>query len=191
MSLPKTHLLVAPSDALDPFGKGMHSTDLLAGLRRISPNFNTPLPEHYSHWYPGAVYDMTTLWYGRPHQDGSTKICALKLGTLPEFTQVDDEGYIIDKGWRAILRKCVRSGVVGKRAVERQFAIDLDEDAADPDCPTCITSGMRGVKANHPSGLCDSHEMARIHALQAKEHRSEQEWMKSHPVPDVGRVYVT
>lgn len=191
MSLPKTRLLVAPSDALDPFGNGMHSSDLLKGLRRISLNFNMPLPEHYSHWYPGAVFDMTTLWYGRPHDKDSKKICAIKLGVIPEFTQVDSDGYIIDYGWRALLRRCVRAKVATKYAIERQFSISLDEDAVDPDCPQCLQDGIRGVKAEHKSGMCDTHETVRINVAEHKEHQDEQEWLKSHPQPDVGRVYVS
>lgn len=191
MPLPNTALLVAPSDMTDPFGAGMHSTILLAGLRRLNNNITAPLPEHYTHWYPGAAYDMTTLWVGKPHSPEGKKICALRLGVLPEFTQVDSDGYIIDKGWRAILRKCVRCRAVTKHAVERQFKIDLDSDGRDPDCPGCIQLGHRGVKGEHASGLCDTHEYARLAVLQARELKAEAAWNKSHPVENVGRVYVS
>ena len=189
MPLPNTYLLGAPSDARNPFGEGMLSSDIIRGLKQANGNVVVPLPEHYERWYPGKKGGITCVWVGPPGAPTSVKVCALRLGMVPEFTQLDAAGDIIDLGWRAVLEKAIRARVASRRRLERIFKVNLNHDGKDKDCAWCRKEGVVGVTASHGSGLCDIHEDVRLNVAGVRPIRDEWQWNATHPKQPVNRVY--
>lgn len=153
--LPNTYLLCAPNDE-DPLGVGMSSKRLISGLRNCNANIIAPTPDMFDCWYPGREFKMTCAWLGRPSAPGSLKLFAFKMGVLPEHTQLEPGGKIINLGWRALLSKAVASGAVTRRAVEREFKVTLEREGKDKLCPPCMKMGKQ-VKATSAGNVCDFH----------------------------------
>jgi len=172
--VPKTHLLIAPHDADSSFGVSMSSTDIIRGLRRINNNITVPMPEHYARdgwFYPLQSKGITCIWLGPPGKGGK-KITAFKCGVVPEFTQKDEYGLLICKGWRAVFEKVIKARAATKAQLAREFKVDLDldQEAKDPRCKQCIREGIRCMspdpRASSASGLCNFHDEAMTAAAQ-------------------------
>ena len=170
MSIKGTYLLTAPSDAADALGQTMTSHDLVKGLRQCNNNLTIPDPSVFP-WYPGQANGHTSLWLGEPFR--GRKITVFRLGAIPEWTQVDPRGIIIERGWRAVLIKAIRSRVVTKAQVERVFRISMDIVGYDNCCQQCRREGLGFVKANGVSGLCDTHDHAWKQIEKAKRQKKE------------------
>jgi len=153
--LPRTKLLQAPGDLANTFGQGIHSDDLIRGLRKANLRISVPAPDVYG-WYPGKAAGMTSIWLGPPSELLGRKICAFHLGMVPEFTQVDHEGEIIRRGWRSVMQKVMGIKAAPKARLERIFKVDLSIGESERACPKCrelgkYTPDVRG------SGYCDFH----------------------------------
>ena len=84
----------------NPFGAAMSSDDMIRGLRQINGMISV-WDEHPANiWFPGKT-TMSCLWLGDPGGK-SKKISAFHYGAVPEFTQMNPDGSIMIKGWRAI-----------------------------------------------------------------------------------------
>lgn len=156
MSTPRTPLLVAPDGEENLLGKSMLSDDLIRGLRKCNPSLVVPAPE--DRYRTPTFKGITTLWRGAPFQKGSTKICAFHLGAIPEWTQVDAEGRMITRGWRAIFEKVVRSGSSTRARIEHVFRVNLSESSNNALCVKCIRDGKREPHNNGKLRMCDLHE---------------------------------
>src|SRR5437867_5316929 len=106
--IPNTHLLTAP-EFRDAFGVGMPSADLIRGLQRANPRICVPAPHGYTSG--GSAATGTGIWLGAPRAPGSSFICGMDCGQVPEWTQMDPDGRCIIRGWRAVLQKCITAGV--------------------------------------------------------------------------------
>lgn len=192
MSAPKNIMMVPPVGDPDPLGNGMHSRDLIKGLRDLNTNLCIPDPSIWTSWYDGKDWGMTSVWDGNPQQEGVQKIVSFHVGLVPEWTQVAPEGGIIRRGWRSVLDKCIRAGVVSRGAVERKFRVNLDYTKPSPACSTCLADGLT-ESTDNASGLCDDHEIARDNALKAKQARKDAECLRSRstaPPTNPSRVVV-
>ena len=178
--LPRNYLLTAPLDAATAFGVGMQHDVLVKGLRECNLNVSVPLPDSYPHWYPGKANGQTTIWIGPPFEATSRKVCAFHIGEIPEFTQVDDKGNIIRRGWRAILEKCIKAGVASKRRIESKFSVILDYAGPDRACWKCRMSG-KIRRATCPGPLCDLHSEVQKTANKAVELKKEKAWLRQAP----------
>ena len=163
MTTPRTPLLVAPPGESDLFGQTMLSTDLIRGLRRINPAIyvHQQGPEH------------TGIWIGQPGVDGTKFVCAFHLGAVPEWTQIDPNGKLICKGWRAIFEKVVRHGAASQRALEREFRISLDDSGASNLCGKCVRVGHRERHNGGALRMCDTHESVYTQAVRDKANEQE------------------
>ena len=97
----------------------------------------------------------------------------MRHGPVPEWTQLDEKGEIITRGWRDLFKKVVRSGVARALDIEKAFGVDLGVDGEDSHCSWC-RKGNKFVKATSSSGYCDMHERVRLqveHARQVKQER--------------------
>ena len=157
MALKSSYLLTAPSDAVDALGVTMTSVDLIKGLRQCNANLTVPDPSVFP-WYPLQMNGHTSMWIGEPFK--GRKITVLRLGAIPEWTQLDPTGLIIELGWRRILTKAIRAKAVTKRQIERVFKISMDVDGASGYCQQCRREGLGFVKSNSKSGMCDTHAHA-------------------------------
>lgn len=166
MPQPRTPLLIAPADAPSNFGVGMHSSDLLRGLRKLNPRVTMPHPTGSIYWYPGQDAGMSCVWLGDPGNPSSIKISGIHLGMLPEFTLVGEKGRIIRKGWRAILDRAIKSRAITKQQAERMFRVSLDYEGFDPICRDCYVQGKRTLANGE---YCDLHTSIRLQADRAKE----------------------
>lgn len=183
MGIPRNPLLVPPADT-DPddlLGRSMSSADLIRGLRRINPALTVPAPcdDNRTPRFKG----ITTLWIGPPFAPGSTKICALHLGAIPEWSQLDPQGVLITRGWRAIFEKVVRTGAATQEQIERVFRISATRGVSDTLCGWCVREGRR-VPHNHGRlKMCDLHEgayaAARRAHYQQPENESRARWRKT------------
>jgi len=154
--IPNTHLLTAP-EFRDAFGTGMSSADLIRGLRLANPRICVPTPHGYTSG--GSAATGTGLWLGPPRQPGSQFICGMDCGEIPEWTQVDQDGRMIIRGWRAILQRCITEGVATRRRLERIFKVDLLVGKKSRFCPRCAKR-KEWKPAYAASGLCDDHDAA-------------------------------
>ena len=152
-----TYLLTAPSDAVDALGVTMMSSDLIKGLRNCNNNLTVPDPSVFP-WYPGQANGHTSMWLGEPFK--GKKITVFRLGAIPEWTQLDPNGMIIERGWRSVLSKVIRSKAVTKASVERVFRLSMDIAGPDNCCPQCRREGLGFVTPNGKSGMCDTHTHA-------------------------------
>jgi hypothetical protein len=170
-------MLTAPLDMKNAFGQGMHHRDLALKLLACNPAFEIPLPESCPWWYPGKKAGMTSIWIGEPFKPTSKKICAFHLGMLPEFTQIDDAGNIIRRGWRSILSKCIKSKAVTKRKVRTIFKTGVDYEGFDGACVRCRREGT--LKRGSPKdGLCELHRMMDDLSSRITEGKKEGKWLK-------------
>lgn len=187
--LPKTYLLTAPMDVENAFGRGLHHADLVKRLIALNRRLDIPLPEACPWWYPGKKAGMTSIWVGEAFKATSKKICAFHLGEIPEFTQIDDEGNIIRRGWRAILQKVIKSRAITKAAAEKAFAVTLDYDGFDGACVRCRREGT--VRAGSPKdGLCAFHSEIEMVSVSAQETKKEKAWLRQQS-PDRVQKYAS
>ncbi len=148
--LPKTYLMTAPVGGdINPFGEAMRHLDLVKGLRQCNPKIRCPTHE----------IDVTTLWLGEPHAQGSRFLLALPHGLIPEFTQLEGK-LMFQRGWRAVIDKLVNSHVILKATANRIFKINLDYDGWDGYCIACRKDSIF-MKATAASKLCDDCEFVR------------------------------
>ena len=181
MAIPRTSaILCAPANETNPFGAGMLSSDLIRGLKILNPNLVIPEPDSYREWYPGKDQGMTCIWIGAPSAPGSKKVCAMHLGMIPEWAQIGPDKVMIARGWRDILDRCIRCGVMTKAAAERVFKVDLTIDGYDTLCRTCRLDGLRSP-ADGKSGLCLAHRGAQENVARQSENRAESAWNSDHP----------
>lgn len=154
--IPATHLLTPP-DALDAFGSGMSSSELIRKLQRANPKVCVPSPHAYVNDGPAA--SGTGLWLGPPKEPGSKFICGMDCGQIPEWTQVDPDGRIIIRGWRAILQRCIDADVASRETLEAIFQTSLLVGRKSRFCPRCAKR-KQWNPVHAASGLCDDHDQA-------------------------------
>lgn len=166
MSNLSTHLLVAPSDATDLFGQGIASSDLIRRLIKINPALFCPDikdDKHIEGWQ-----GVTSLWLGHP-EGGGRPLCGIKLGMIPEWTQIDEKGILITKGWRAIFEKIIRARAVTRLQVETEFAVTLGDGERDTKlCSRCVREGKREASNGGARGFCDTHDVVYAAVDEAK-----------------------
>src|SRR3990167_7337475 len=164
--IPKTHLLVAPSTERDLIGRTIPSSELIRGLIKLNPSLFCPDikdEKHIEGW--GGV---TSLWLGQP-DGGGRPICGIKLGLIPEWTQIDERGVLITKGWRAIFDRVVKSGAVRQTQIEMAFNVTLGLGEADANlCLGCTREGRREPTNGGVRRMCDIHDGAYTAAARAK-----------------------
>lgn len=179
--LPFTDLHQAPAKYPNPWGRGMHHTEMMKRLKLLNANINAPLPEHYPGWFPGKEHGITCLWIGEPSLPTSRKICAFTLGAIPEFTIKDENGNLQQKGWRAIFAKLIRARAVKKRDLERVFSVTLDRNMKQSDgtCWHCARAGKSVRSDGGKDGLCKLHDRIMKICARAKEHKKERIWKRS------------
>ena len=153
--IPNTYLLTAP-EFKDALGTSMQSADLIRGLRLANSRVCVPTPHGYING--GSAATGTGIWLGAPHAPGSTFICGMDCGTIPEWTQMAD-GKVIIRGWRAILQRCITAGVASRQHLERIFRVDLLVGKKSRFCSRCARM-REWVTATCASGLCDDHDDA-------------------------------
>ena len=160
--VPNTYLLTAP-EFTDAFGMGMSSSELIRGLKLANPKVVVPAPHAYTSDSSAAT--GTGIWLGQPKAPGSTFICGMDCGQIPEWTQIEPvvpgekNGRVIIRGWRAILQRCVTSGVASRSTLERIFKVDLLVGNKSRFCHRCSRAGQ-WTPATSASGLCDDHDAA-------------------------------
>lgn len=156
MAIPRTYLMVAPKDAVDLLGRAMTSDDIIKGLRQINNQIVTNAASPIK--AVGATNQMgiTCLWLGEPHV--GEKITAMRLGTIPEHTQLSPEGVTICKGWRAIFEKVIRARAATRGQIERKFKIDLTIDGDDGLCRTCAVKNQRRAHNGGAAKRCARHD---------------------------------
>lgn len=150
---------------------------LIEGLRKLNSNLFVPDPDNFPHLVQGA--GVVGLWLGYPANNTCKRIATFPAAMVPEFTQIDQYGRVIAMGWRAIFAKAIRAGVVTKRAVERQFRVNLDYDGVDNVCPSCRKSGQIVKTDGGKLGLCSEHQQAKDNAARAAEFEKELKWAAS------------
>ncbi|MCK5245734.1 hypothetical protein KAR02_02475 [Candidatus Bipolaricaulota bacterium] len=160
MSLPKTPLMVAP-DENGPeslLGRCMPSSDLVRTLIEVNRNIFCPDindANHIESWH-----GVTSLWLGDPG-GGGKPICGIKLGTVPEWTRIDDKGVMISKGWRAIFEKVIRARAATRAQIEKAFKVSLAPATAPSTlCGVCVREGRREKHNGGARKMCDMHDGA-------------------------------
>jgi hypothetical protein len=166
VSNPSTHLLVAPSDATDLVGQGIPSSKLIRKLIKLNSTLFCPDikdEKHIEGWE-----GVTSLWIGVPG-GGGRPICGIKLGMIPEWTQIDEKGILITKGWRAIFEKIIRAGAVTRLQVETEFVVTLGDGERDRNlCSVCVKEGNREMSNGGARGYCDMHDVVYTAVAEAK-----------------------
>jgi hypothetical protein len=172
MAVPNTPLMVAPSDAPDLLGRIIPSSEIIRGLIKLNPRIFCPDIDDNNHI--NGWHGVTSLWLGTPSGNDPRKtaarpICGIRLGAIPEWTQINSEGILITKGWRAIFDKVIRSGAATRTQLEVAFGVTLVyEDAAAPLCAKCIVTGEREVSNGGKRGYCETHDQIYATAARAK-----------------------
>jgi hypothetical protein len=168
-----TPLLVAPSSEKDLLGKMIASSVLIRKLSGLNKAIFCPDANDRGHiegWH-----GVTSLWLGEPG-GGGRPICGVRLGQIPEWTQVDGNGMLITKGWRAIFDKVIKTGAVRREDVERAFAVALGEGKRDAGlCVKCLREGRRAASNGGAAGMCDTHDGVYSAVKRAKESGPERE----------------
>lgn len=161
MSVAKTYLMVPPpGEVKDFFGRGIDAQIICTRLQKLNPRIwvGEVVPLKGSVLSPHDP-GITCLWLKR--DDGSLqKISAIRLGTVPEFTQQSPDGSEVCKGWRAIFEKVIKSGAVSRERLERAFACSLQLTDQSLLCRKCL---LKGVRRPHIGGVlraCRYHEAA-------------------------------
>lgn len=177
MAVPNTPLMVAPSDAPDLLGRVMQSSDLIRRLIKLNPRIFCPDINDNNHiegWH-----GITSIWLGTPTGNDPRKtaarpICGIRLGQIPEWTQITSEGILITKGWRAIFDKVIKSGAATQLQLEKEFGVTLVYEGANaPLCPKCIVAGERNVSDGGKRGYCETHDQTYETAARAKRNAPE------------------
>lgn len=180
MAVPNTYLLGAPCDK-DPFGRAIQSSDIVKGLKEINPRITSWEQHTPGLWYPGKKRGISSLWLGQPGATwskadktvGGIKISAFNYGPIPEFTQIDPNGEIISKGWRAIFAKVMLMKAASAQALEQKFHVRLEVGEEDTVyCRLCRREG-RYEKSENSSGLCNIHEAVRKQVEQTKARKAQ------------------
>lgn len=171
MAAPNTPLLVAPADAPNALGQVFPSSELIARLIKLNrrifcPDINDA--NHIESWH-----GVTSLWLGTP-DGGGKPICGIRLGLIPEWTQLSSEGILITKGWRAIFDKVIRSGAISRSRLESEFGVTLVYGKADANlCPKCVREGRREPSDGGVRGFCATHSQVYDTAASAKRNAPE------------------
>ena len=180
MSIPNTPLLVAPSDAANLVGKVIQSSELIRKLTKLNPRLFCPDIDDNNHIK--SWHGVTSLWIGEPGGNGRP-ICGIRLGAIPEWTEIDKDGILVTKGWRAIFEKVIRFGATRRVEIEREFGISLEIGPSDMMlCRACVREGRRSITNGGVRSMCDIHDGAYGAADRAKsqgpevEHRAS--WKK-------------
>jgi hypothetical protein len=155
MGIPSTPLMVAPSDAPNPLGRTIPSSDLIRRLIKLNPRIFCPDINDANHIE--AWHGVTSLWLGEPG-GGGRPICGIRLGPIPEWTQISEEGILITKGWRAIFDKVIRSGAATRYAIEVEFGLTISDGPRDALCGRCVREGRREPANGGMRGYCDTHD---------------------------------
>lgn len=172
MAVPHTYLLVPPpGEAEDFFGRGIHSSDVVARLKKINPRIVTNEPVDAGRTLiptARALPGITCLWLG---EAGGTaqKITSMRIGVLPEYTQLGPDGLEVCKGWRAIFEKVIKSGAARREQIERAFGVTL---ALMPETLLCRECLRRGKRRKNNGGVhqnCKFHENARLMSERLRE----------------------
>lgn len=183
MSVPKTYLLTAPSDCDDLFGRGMASSELVRKLKKL--NQTVWVESEYEGntfgiWSPGKTTGITCLWHGFPgRKDRSKKISAFIPGVIPEFTQLDEKGFVMQLGWRRILQKAVWYKAAMQVDIEKAFGVTLDvrRGAEDGVCFDCRKQGKM-TKATSANNLCDFHSQLLKQVDKAESFKNDLKWLR-------------
>ena len=171
MAVPDTYLLTVPDIKDDPFGRCISSTEMVMKLKKINPLIICADMFSSEIWYPGKSLGGTCLWYGEINGT-KKKIAAIRHGPIPEWTQLDDKGEVITRGWRDIFKRVVKYGAVRALDLEESFGVDLTTTEADSYCSWC-RKGNKFVKATSSSGYCDMHERVRMTVEKARQLKQE------------------
>jgi hypothetical protein len=157
MTIPKTPLFTAPADS-EPgaMGTAIDAHDIITKLRQLNPDIYVwqQFPEHT--WWPGKARGITCMWIGDPG-GVSRKITAFNMGPVPEFTQIDGDGNIIVKGWRAIFQRVIRTGAAKRHQIEQVFRVNLEVGENEPICDYCLRAHGRITKVANKERLCNFH----------------------------------
>ena len=171
--------MTAPSDSDTLFGSGMSSASLVEKLQKI--NKTVWIEDRYRDgvWYPGKSVGLTCIWYGVRHDTRrSKKISGVIPGVIPEFTQIDEKGFIMHLGWRRILEKSIKYGAARRADVERVFGVTLDiSDDVDGWCPDCKKAG-RNVKSTGSMNLCHFHTKLVGMVANARQSKRDLSWLE-------------
>lgn len=165
MGVPNTYLFSRADGEKDYFGSPIHHKVIVKGLKDLNRKVwcFDEYPDGY--FWPGRYTEMpgTTLWLGAPiwacdnvpqartsaemirrNKNYGKKISAIPMGLVPEFTRLDEDGSgkVICLGWRAIFEKCIRARVASRRAVEKEFKINLQHTGPNGTCVRCQRIGV-------------------------------------------------
>ena len=176
MSVPDTYLLTVPDVKDDPFGRCISSTDIIRKLKKINPLILTWEEFSPGVWYPGRSLGITCLWYkhiGRRKH----KITGIRHGPVPEWTQLDEKGEIITKGWRRIFEKVIKIKAATKESIEQSFGVTLTTKAEDTLCKWCRRSG-KTENSTSASGFCDMHERVRLQVEKSRQLKQEAKYQR-------------
>lgn len=177
MGVPHTYLFTPPDGDTNPYGVGMHHTDFIRKLKLCNKRMTVPTPDQWDVYYPGEEMGITTVWLGNPPPGKGKKIAGITLGWIPEWTVLTTDGNIKQKGWRAILRKCITAGAFSQVKAEAVFQTSLDRTKSNL-CRQCSAEGLRKL-ARSASGMCDMHDAVMKGVLAAMERQKESEWLSS------------
>lgn len=159
MAIPRSYLLVAPEGAGDLLGRSLNSTDIIKKLRKINPRIVTNAPAWAAPVGGTQQLGITCLWLGEPHT--GEKITSIRLGEIPEFTQLSPQGVTICKGWRAIFEKVIKSGAATKFQLEKAFGVSLEISGDDGLCRACMATNKRRKHNGGVNKACGFHEKAK------------------------------
>lgn len=148
--------MIAPLGEVDLLGRPMTSDDIIRGLRQINANIVTNPPSPIKQVGATNQMGITCLWLGEPYV--GQKITAIRLGSIPEHTQLSPEGTTICKGWRAIFNKVIKARAATKGQIERKFKIDLTIEGDDGACRSCAAKNKRRAHNGGAAKLCAAHE---------------------------------
>jgi hypothetical protein len=129
---------------------------LIKGLRKINPKIRVPSPQ--DRYRTPQFKGIVGIYLGEPGAPGSRYITAFHLGSVPEWTQLDENGALIQKGWRAVFEKVVRARAATVAQIERAFRVSLyyvDERLL---CSYCLRRGDRNLHNGGAMKMCDFDE---------------------------------
>lgn len=157
MAIPKTYLMVPPPGETNPFGRGIDAQIICTRLMKINPRIRTGSVVPIK----GSVISAhdtgaTCLWLET--FAGLKKICAIRLGTVPEFTQTSPDGEEIARGWRAVFERVIRARAATREQLERAFGVSLVLTEQTVLCRACLRQGQRKPSNGGVKQLCGRHE---------------------------------
>jgi hypothetical protein len=179
MSHPKTYLLTPPKGSEDLFGSAMSSHNMLTRLKRINPRIW--VEENYPEgvWFPGKASGLTCMWYGEAqNKEHSKKITGFVPGMIPEYTQLNPNGHIMNLGWRRILEKVISSGACRRAHLENAFGITLDlHEETDGWCHDCLQAGKR-IPSTGAHNRCHFHTHLASMMERVREKKRDMRWLR-------------